>query len=132
MKSNVFTNWPTYLHPLFIYVSMHKHNVFFATKLWLCNNVYFLFREMSLRFFCFFNAEILSEFSSFLCFCFSTLPSLLTYCSLVNWVFIHISQLQITKKTRDCCAKFATGLCIIVKSAFLFNFLTKFDYKHLK
>ena len=34
--------------------------------------------------------------------------------------------------TRDCCAKFATGLCIIVKSSFLLNFLTKFDYKHLK
>ena len=33
---------------------------------------------------------------------------------------------------RDCCAKFASGICIIVKSAFLFNFLTKFDYKHLK
>ena len=78
---------------------MHKHNIFFATKLWLCNNVYFLFREMSLRIFCFFNAKILSEFSSFLCFCFSTLPSLLTYCSLVNWVFIHIYQLPITTKT---------------------------------
>ena len=33
---------------------------------------------------------------------------------------------------RDCCAKFATALCIIIKSAFLFNFLTRFDYKHLK
>ena len=86
-----------YIHCFF--VSMHKHNIFFATKLWLCNNVYFLFREMSLRIFCFFNAKILSEFSSFLCFCFSTLPSLLTYCSLVNWVFIHIYQLPITTKT---------------------------------
>ena len=57
MKCNVFTDWPTYLHPLFFYVSMHKHNVFFATKLWLCNNVYFLFREMSLRFFCFFQRQ---------------------------------------------------------------------------
>ena len=41
-------------------------------------------------------------------------------------------KLPILRRHRDCCAKFATGLCIIVKSAFLFNFLTKFDYKHLK
>ena len=33
---------------------------------------------------------------------------------------------------RDCCAKFATGICIIINSAFSFNFLTKFHYKHLK
>ena len=35
-------------------------------------------------------------------------------------------------QNRDYCAKFAAGLFIIVKSAFLFNFLTRFDYKHLK
>ena len=38
----------------------------------------------------------------------------------------------ITPTPRDCCAKFATGLCIIVKNPFLFNFLTRFDNKYLK
>ena len=32
--------------------------------------------------------------------------------------------------TRGWCPKFVTGLYIIIKSAFLFNFLTRIDYKH--
>ena len=30
----------------------------------------------------------------------------------------------------DCCAKFATGSYFIIKSAFIFNFLTRLGYKH--
>ena len=42
------------------------------------------------------------------------------------------SEQYVSKIYRDCCAKFATGLCIILKGAFLFKFLTKFDHKHFK
>ena len=45
---------------------------------------------------------------------------------------ISVERFLAVAKGRDCCAKFATGICIIVNSAFSFNFLTKFDYKHLK